>query len=144
MPNTGLQLSLEFPVPRPAPMAPGAFALDAVVRAEVKRAIQASGLTREEIARRMSELAAHRLNKHSLNCWTAPTRSRWQFPFHLAPAFEAVTGSRGLLDLFAATRGCSVLVGEETLMAEYGRLEREETELRRKRQALKKLLGGAA
>lgn len=144
MDSSPLQLALEFPIPRAVELGPSTLDLDGRVRAELKRAIQASGLPREEVARRIAEATGGRVTLHSLNSWTAPARTRWQFPLHLAPAFEAATGSRGLLELFAEVRGCRVLVGAESLNAEIGRLEREETELRRKRLALKKLLGGAA
>jgi hypothetical protein len=144
MPGEDRQLALEFPVPRAVELGPGTLDLDARVRAEVKRMIRDSGLLRDEIARRMSEASGRGIVKHHLDSWTAPSRPAWQFPFHLAPAFEAATGSRGLLELLAEVRGCRVLVGVESLNAEIGRLQREETELRRKRLALTKLLGGAA
>lgn len=134
------QLSFSFDVPRAPSAKAGALALDSAVRDALRAAIRASGLPREEIARRMSAATGRRVTRHQLNTWTAASRRAWQFPFHLAPAFEAATGSRGLLDLFAASRGCRALAAEEVLLADLGRMERDESLLRKRKRELKRLV----
>lgn len=117
------QLELSFEVPRPAPAEPGALDCDGAVREALAETIRTSDMARADIAARMSALSGRQVSEHMLNAWTAPSRTSWRFPLALAPAFEVATSSYSLLERLAAWRGCRVLVGEEALQAEWGRLE---------------------
>src|SRR3989304_46015 len=63
------------------------------------------------------------------------------FPLNYVAAFEVATESFALTQLLAEKRGCKLLVGEEALLAELGKIEREEQTLRVRKQALKRYMG---
>jgi hypothetical protein len=90
----------------------------------------------------MSELLGLEVTKHQLDSWTAESREGWRFPFEYAAAFEAACETYALSELLARKRGCTVLIGEEAVMAEWGRLERMETEIKARKRALRARMGG--
>jgi hypothetical protein len=99
------------------------------------------GRSRFEVAVRMTELLGHEVTKHQLDSWTAESREGWRFPFEYAAAFEAACETYTLSELLARKRGCTVLIGEEAMMAEFGRLERMEAEIKSRKKALRTRMG---
>jgi hypothetical protein len=96
---------------------------------------------RFEVAARMSRMLAPReVTKHMLDAYAAGSKEDHVPNFAFAIAFDAATESNALLDLFAALRGCGVLVGTDNVRAEVLRIEIEEQRLRDEKRKLKKHL----
>jgi len=107
-------------------------------------ALKSTPKNRYEIAARMSELTGQEISKSMLDSWTAESKTPWRFPFEYAAAFEAACESTCLQELLARKRGSRILVGEESLFAELGRIEQTRTELAQREKALKQYLGKRA
>jgi hypothetical protein len=136
-----LTLNLEFHIPAaPSTGAFGLLNLAADVRKAMTTAIRESGKSREQIAGEMSVATGMPITLYMLNAWTAESREDHRFPLQYAVAFEAVTGSFALTELHNARRGCRTLIGADALLADLGELEQLETDIRKRKQALKRLL----
>ncbi len=134
-------LTLElFDVPTPVAPLAGGLDLDAAIRAALCDAIKHSDHDRHGVAAEMSRLTGRHITKAMLDAYTGESRDDHNFPLRYAVAFEVATGSYGLTQLLARQRGCKVLVGEEALLAELGRLEQMEAELKAQKSALKHYL----
>lgn len=133
-------LDLFDAVPAAPALVEGGLAFDAELRAALVQALKETPLSRYQVAARMSELLATDVSKNQIDAWTAESREGWRFPLVYAPAFEAACETYALIDLFARKRGCRVAHGKDALLAELGRLEQLEHELRQKRRRLKDLL----
>lgn len=129
-----------FDVPRAPAHAPGALNFSIKLRAVLSAALKATPLSRYEVAARMSELLGTDITKSMLDAWTAESREPWRFPFEYAAAFEAVCDTTCLQDLFSEMRGSKVLKGEDSLLAELGRIEQMEHNLKREKQQIKNFL----
>ncbi len=129
-----------FNIPTPASSVAGNLDLDFPLRAALSDALKHSDLDRWAVAAEMSRLTGREISKYMLDAYTAESRSDHNFPFRYAAAFEAATGSYCLTHLLAKMRGCKVLVGDEALLAELGRIEQMEAELRQQKRALKQYL----
>jgi hypothetical protein len=140
--DTSRQLNLHglFQVPRPPEPVGGSLNFGLELRATLSRVLKDCPDSREVIAGRMSELLGADISVHQLNAWTAESRESWRFPFEFAAAFEQATGCHSLTELLARKRGCTVLVGEESLKVELGRLEMKESEIKKRKQMLKRYL----
>ena len=100
-------------------------------------AITRSGKSRYALAALMSELAGHDITKSMLDAWTAESKEPWRFPFEFAAAFEVACGCTSLQELLGRKRGSRILVGEDALHAELGRLDIDEQRIKERRAALK-------
>lgn len=100
-------------------------------------AITASAKKRYEIAAVMSELLGRDITKAQIDAWTANSKTDWRFPFEYAAAFEVACDCISLQELLARKRGTRILVGEEALLAEMGRIDREELSLKKRKAALR-------
>lgn len=129
-----------FEVPQPAPPQAGGLDLDAMLRAALCDAMKHCDLDRHGVAAEMSRLTGRHVSKAMLDAYTAESRDDHNFPLRHAAAFEVATGSFCLTQMLAKARGCKVLVGEEALLAELGRLEQMEAELKAQKSALKHYL----
>jgi hypothetical protein len=132
----------EVPV-APAPVG-GSLAYAEELCAVLTEAITKSGLTRYAIAARMSELTYRDITKAQLDAWTAESKDGWRFPFEYAAAFEVACGCICLQELLARKRGSRILVGEDALLAEMGRLDREEINIKNRKAALRDRLKNGA
>lgn len=129
-----------FDVPRAPAPTPGALNFSIRLRAALSAALKATPLSRYEVAARMSELLGAEVTKNQLDAWTAESREPWRFPFEYAAAFEVVCGTACLQDLLSEMRGTKVLKGEDSLLAELGRIEQMEHNLKLEKQQIKKFL----
>jgi hypothetical protein len=129
-----------FEVPRAPEPAAGSLDIDSELRATLSAMLKAAPLSREVVAGKMSELIGRHVSISMLNAYTAESRERHNFPFQYAAALESVCESYALSELLARKRGCKVLVGEDALLAELGKLERQEQEVRARKAALKDVL----
>jgi hypothetical protein len=119
-----------------------AVAMSAAMKALQERGVK-DGFNgdRFEVAARMSRMLAPReVTKHMLDAYAAGSKEDHVPNFAFAIAFDAATESNALLDLFAALRGCGVLVGMDNVRAEVLRIEIEEQRLREEKRKLKKHL----
>lgn len=135
------QLGL-FEVPKKPAENPGALNFAVELRGVLSEALKAAPKSRYEVAARMSELLGIEVTKYQLDSWTAESRSDWRFPFEYSAALEAACETTCLQELLAGKRGSRVMVGEDVLKAELGRLELEEAEIRERKRLLKKHLEG--
>jgi len=141
MARTRDRLTLDlFQVPEPQPATPGNLDLDVPLREALSDALKHCDKDRWQVAAEMSRLTGREISKYMLDAYTAESRTDHNFPFRYAAAFEVVTGSYCLAQLLAQARGCQVLVGEEALLAELGRIEQMEAELKQQKAALKRYL----
>lgn len=129
-----------FDVPVAPVPTPGLHDLDVLLREALSDALKHSDLDRYGVAAEMSRLTGRDISKHMLDAYTAESRTDHNFPFRYGAAFEVATNSYCLTNLLAKTRGCKVLVGEEALLAEFGRIEQMEHELKQQKTALKRFL----
>src|SRR5688572_8775588 len=93
--------------------------------------------SRYDLAARMSELTGQEITKAQIDAWTAESKERWRFPFEYAAAFEAACASTRLQELLGRKRGTRILVGEDMLYAELGRIHKMRAELSEEERALK-------
>ena len=130
-----------FDIPRaPAPVG-GSLEYSRELCHVLSDALKRTPRTRYEVAARMSELTSQDITKSQLDAWTAESKTPWRFPFEYAAAFEAACETTCLQELLARKRGCRILVGEESLLAELGRVEQMKVELAQQEKALKHYLG---
>ena len=129
-----------FQVPQPTPPLAGNVDLDVPLREALTDAIRHADGDRHDIAAEMSRLTGRDISRYMLDAYTADSRPDHNFPFRYAAAFEQATGSFALTNLLAKARGCRVLIGEDALLAELGRIEREEQGLKTQKAALRKFL----
>lgn len=129
-----------FQVPTPTAPAAGNLDLDVPLREALSDALKHADHDRWQVAAEMSRLTGREISKYMLDAYTAESRSDHNFPFRYAAAFEVATGSYCLSHLLAKVRGCKVLVGEEALLAELGRIEQMEADLKQQKTALKRYL----
>lgn len=129
-----------FDVPRAPAPTPGALNFSIKLRAILSAALKVTPLSRYEVAARMSELLGVEVTKNQLDAWTAESREPWRFPFEYVAAFEVVCSTTCLQDLLSEMRGSKVLKGEDSLLAELGRIEQMEHNLKREKQQIKTFL----
>lgn len=149
--NTDRQLSLDglfYPPPPPVADAAGALDLGLRVRNTLKqllkdaRAGQAGGVGhRDAIAEAISFLTGRPVSKNMLDRYAAPSASEWRFPLEILPALIKATGDFRLLHMIAEACGARVLIGEEVIDAEIGRVQRSIEQLKRREAELKRVRG---
>ena len=136
------QLDLDglFEIPRPVPPAEGSLDYESELCRTPSRALKETPQSRAQVAADMSVTLGKTITESMLNTWTAESRELHRFPFAFAAAFEVACETTCLQQIMASKRGSVVLVGEDALLAELGRLERMETDVRDRRKELRALL----
>lgn len=106
-------------------------------------AVRQSGLSRWEIAGRMSHLLGTEISKYMLDGWSAESKETHRIPAEYLPAFSAATGSREPLQILTDAAGLFCLPGPEALRAEIQKLREQEkkvsAERRRREMFLKEM-----
>lgn len=123
--------------------------ISATMNETMKRAA-ARGLTREEIATRMSSFLGEKISVGTLNGFVAPSHTHKagesgqpvrDISFMRAMAFDAAVEEDALLGLFAAKRGNRQIISEEqAALLEWAHLQRQEKELAERRKALEAMM----
>lgn len=126
-----------FDVPHAPQLTGGSLDYATELRYALSDALKKTPLSRHEIAARMSELTGHDISKSMLDAWTAESKSPWRFPFEYAAAFEAACDTVCLQELLGRKRGCRVLIGEDALLAEMGKIQQAKTDLAEREKALR-------
>jgi hypothetical protein len=131
-----------FDVPvAPAPIG-GSLDYALELRHVLSDALKKSPKSRYQVAAEMSELTGQEITKAMLDAWTAESKTPWRFPFEYAAAFESACETTALQELMCRKRGSRILVGEDVLLAELGRLEKTEAEIALRKRLLKDRLRG--
>ena len=117
-----------FAVPRPAAKLPGSMNFRALVSGRISDMLdgaRAAGLDRWEVAAQASRLSGHDVSKNMLDGYTSEARDAFNCPLWLAPVLEIVCSSTMLAEWHGEVVGGQLLLGDATIDAEIGRLERE-------------------
>lgn len=128
-------------IPRPAPTTPGAINYSREIAHVMGEALKSCAHDRFEVAARMSRMLGREVSLSMLNVYCAESHETHNISLERAIAFDAASEGHALLNFFAAKRGCRVMVGEDALLAELGKIERSEQALRERKAALKAYLG---
>lgn|GEM_PF-1871275 len=133
----------------PAATRPGALGcrteITAILADAMKRAAE-RGISREEIAARMSAFLGEKIGVGTLNGYTAPSHTSQaeangqparDISLMRAMAFDAAVEEDALLGLFAEKRGQRrVVSGEDAALLEWAHLHRQEKELGERKKML--------
>jgi len=117
---------------------PGDLNISLRIRDAISQALRKSKLSRYQIAALMSELTGSDISKTMLDAYSADSKEYHRFPLEWVPAFIRATGDEAILKAVAEAAGCQVVSGDEAVYAEIARLERQEEEIRRKKEILRK------
>jgi len=115
---------------------PGSMNISSQLRTELSEGLRKSGLSRYEVAGRMSELIDIEITKSQLDSWTAESKEFHRFPAEYLPAFCAVTSHKEPMRLMARLIQCHLLESEEALLAELGRINQAKRDLARQEKAV--------
>lgn len=119
---------------------PGSFNISNQLRGELSEGLRQSGISRYEVAARMSELVGVEVTKSQLDSWTAESKEYHRFPAEYLPAFCQVTGYKEPLRAMAKMIQCYLLESEEALLAELGKIDQARRDLVRKEKLVRDLL----
>lgn len=118
----------------------------AATLADAMRMASERGISREEIASRMSAYLGEKIGTGTLNGYAAPSHTSQaeehgqparDIGFMRAMAFDAAVEEDALLGLFARKRGNRrVVSGEDAALLEWAHLHRQEKELAERKKAL--------
>lgn len=134
-------LTLDLFAPPPPPrQSEGALACAVALRHLLSAALKASPSSRYAVAARMGELLGCDISKHQLDAWSAESREGWRFPLEYLVAFEVACGTHSVSEWLAEQRGCRLLKGRESLLADLGRIDQMASELRVEKARIKKVL----
>lgn len=107
----------------------GSFAASSAgVRNALALDLRASTLSREEVARELTDLTGRAVTVAMIEAYLAPTKPH-RFPAELVGAWCAVTGSVRILEALCEELGLSVATQEDRDYAELGRMEIRRGEL---------------
>lgn len=125
----------------PSTQAVGSLDIQAELMECIAQAIKVCPKDRFAIAAEMSRLSGLDVSKAMIDAWTAPSKEGHRFPLCLLPAFEVACSTIALQELIARKRGTTILVGKQVILAQLGRLEQMEEEMRKEKLKLKRQLG---
>ena len=118
----------------------GSMDIDSELRAVISEDLKAArdgagrGISRYEVAARISELTGREVTASMLYNWTAESHSDNNFPLKLLPSFVIATGhQRRTFDILSRHSGLFALPGPEALRAEIQQIDEEIKRLRDER-----------
>jgi len=122
------------------PVQPGSLACSVEVAHTMSEALKACPYDRYEVAARMSRYLGRDVTQAMLNAYTAESRETHNVSLERAIAFDHATERFALLQLHARKCGATVLMGNDVLLAELGRIEHAKREMADREKALRVLL----
>lgn len=126
------------------PVAPaatgGSLDMDTQIRHTLSDMLKQCPKDRYQVAAEVSKLVGREVSKNMLDAYTAESRTEYNLPLQYVVAVEVVTESYALTNLIASRRGGKFLVGEDALLAELGKIQREKTALSDRESRLKQFL----
>jgi len=124
----------------PAATRPGSLGCRVEIAATIADAMKRAaerGISREEIASRMSAFLGEKIGVPTLNGYAAQSHADREIPLARAMAFDAALEKDVLLGLYAEKRGNRrVVSSEDTALLEWAHLHRQEKELAERKRAL--------
>jgi gp16 family phage-associated protein len=93
------------------------------IKEALLKALKASKLSREKVAKELSRLTGHDISIHQLNNWAAPSKEDRPTPLHFLAAITEVTGSPALAEAALDGTGYRLLGPEDAVFYEIGRAE---------------------
>jgi hypothetical protein len=130
-----------FDVPAAPLSTGGCLDMDQQIRHALSDMLKHCPKDRYQVAAEVSRLVGREVSKNMLDAYSAESRTEYNLPLQYVVAIEVVTESYALTNLISSKRGGKFLVGEEALLAELGRIQREKTALNDKEARLKQFLG---
>ena len=127
-----------------SPQRPGdlscAVEIAATIAAALDRA-RGRGMTRADVAQKMSWHLGERLSDNMLNAYSAQSHDKHEISLRRAIALDLVVGEDALLRLYTAKRGGrSIVTDDDAALLEWARLHREERALSERKRALEAVL----
>jgi hypothetical protein len=119
---------------------PGSFNISNQLCGELSEGLRQAGVSRYEVAARMSELVGVEISKSQLDSWTAESKEAHRFPAEYLPAFVAITGYKEPLRLMARLCQCHLVESKEAILTELGRLNQAKREINKREKDLQNLL----
>jgi hypothetical protein len=116
---------------------PGSFSISAHLKGLLSEGIRQSGMSRYEVAAKISELLGWELSKAMLDAYTAESKDGHRVPAEILPAFSFVTGYYEPLRMLCETAGGQFLGGEHTVYAEMARVHKQIEDLKARERVLK-------
>jgi hypothetical protein len=101
---------------------PGASDDDAITRGILADAIKRSGMSRAQVAEKMSWLTSRKISEGMLFDFTAESKAAHRFPFAWARAFCQVTGDNRLIEYIAEQAGFILLPKSDADVLSLGEL----------------------
>lgn len=111
----------------------GSLNIHGLLCRSLTRSINASDLSRWEIAGRMSHLLGTEITKFMIDGWTAESKEGHRMPAEYIPAFCKATGQREPMEVLADAAGLFTLPGRDALRAEIQKLSEEEKRVKAKK-----------
>lgn len=127
-----------------APERPGALGCAIEIAATLAEALERArrgGLSREQVAARMSFHLGEKFSENMLNGYAAQSHEAHEISLRRAMALDAALGGDTLLNLYAAKRGGRAVIDQDAAaLLEWARLHHQERELAERRKALEAAL----
>lgn len=130
-----------FEIPTAPDLIGGSLDMDTQIRHALSDMLKRCTKDRYQVAAEVSRLIGREVSKNMLDAYTAESRSEYNLPTQYIVAIEVATESYALTNLISSKRGGKFLVGEEALLAELGRIQREKSALSDREARLKQYLG---
>lgn len=127
-------------IPTPAPAIPGSFNFQREIAHVMSGALKTCPHDRYEIVARMSRLTGEEVTLNMLNAYTAESRESHTPNLVRSIAFDVATEQKALAEFYVSKLGGRILWGKDTLLAELGRIEQLEQELRARKSGIKHIL----
>lgn len=112
---------------------------DGRVRSWVSRAIRETGLSRKEVAQRMSAMLGVRITEGMINAWCAESKGH-RFPAAYIPALAVITEDSSLIEEMAEFCGVYVITRKQLVMLKLAEVREEKRRLKDLEKELLKLL----
>lgn len=131
-----LDMFLDLP-PEPVSAPGGLYCRDEIAQV-MSAAIR--GQDRLDVVEKMSALLGHNVRPSVFNNYMSVSRPDAIPPLDTAIAFDLATGSSALAGFFAQKIGAKIVVGNEALDVELGKLERQQYECAQRIKIIKKAM----
>jgi hypothetical protein len=145
IPAPGQGNLLEWAAPQPVvafdPMAVRGATLPARLSRAISVALSECGLSREDVAARMSAFLGESVTENMLNAYASGAREKHSISLPRFCALLAVTGDRRLLEHLAADMGWAVIERRMLPMIELAALHESEARLKRRKDEIRRRMG---
>lgn len=123
----------------PGPLDPGSKAVGREIKRLISEGIKRSGLSRYQVAARISELVGWDLTKTMLDAYTAESKAGHRVPAEILPAFCLATGYYMPLKALSEAAGGAFLETEQVVYAELAAVDEQISRLKEHQRKLKSL-----